>query len=96
MALELSRADGEWSLTISGVVDVFEARALHALAVQAAAAPALAVRLGAAESFDTSATQILIALRRALAADGRAFRLEGTTPAVDALWRLAGIDTALT
>lgn len=94
MALAVSRADGDWSLTLSGVIDVFEVPELHAVAVEAAAAArGVVVRLDAVESVDTSATQILLALRRALAADGRALRLEGTPPAVDALWRLADVDT---
>ena len=93
MPVEVSRSGSEWSITLSGTLDIFEAQTLHATAVEAAArAPAVVVRLSAVESLDTSITQVLIALQRALAADGRALRLEGTPTAVDALWRRGGLD----
>ena len=52
---------------------------------------AVVVHLQEVDRLDTSATQILLSLQRHLAASGRAFRVEGTPPAVAELWRRAGL-----
>ena len=93
MPIEVFRTETEWSITLSGAIDIFEAQTLHATALEAASqAPAVTVRLDAVRSVDASSTQVLIALTRALAASGRLARLEGVPPAVETGWRLAGLD----
>lgn len=93
MPVELLKGEANWVLALSGIVDIFDAATLHAAAVEAAdgAAGGVVTRLGSVEACDTSATQVLLALRRALAADGRWMRLEETPPPVSESWRLAGL-----
>jgi anti-anti-sigma regulatory factor len=96
MPVELVKREEEWALMLSGVVDIFDATALHAAAVEAASSPAAVVAgLGAVEALDTATTQVLLALGRALASSGRTLRLQGTPPAVHAFWAQAGLDTEL-
>ena len=93
MPVEVLRTESEWSITLSGAIDIFEVQTLHAAALEAAAqAPAVLVRLDAVQSVDASSTQVLIALTRAFAANGRIARLEGLPPAIETGWRLAGLD----
>jgi anti-anti-sigma regulatory factor len=64
--------------------------------VAAASSPAAVVAgLGAVEALDTASTQVLLALRRALASSGRSLRLHGTPPAVLEFWKQAGLDAEL-
>lgn len=97
MPLELTRQDGEWSLRLWGNVDIFDAMSLHGAALEAAQgpAPALVVRLDELEALDTSGTQVLLALRRALAGEGRTMRIEGVPAAVADGWRLLGLEADL-
>ena len=79
-------------LRLWGAVDIFDAATVAAGAREAAAAGGeVTVSLEAAESVDTSVTQVLIALRRALDADGRALRFDGPPAAVDMIWRQVGL-----
>jgi anti-anti-sigma factor len=97
MSVELVKADEQWALQLSGVVDIFDASALHAAAreVVASNTTGVVVTLGDVEAVDTAATQVLLALKRALAADGRRLRLEAVPEPVRELWRLAGLDAEL-
>jgi ABC-type transporter Mla MlaB component len=96
MAVELVKGEGEWTLKLSGVVDIFDASALHAAALDAVAGTQnVAAALGHAEAVDTAATQVLFALRRALAAEGRRLRLDAVPEPVRELWRMAGLDAEL-
>ena len=74
------RRQGETgTLTISGVVDIFEAAALHSEAKRALADDkAVSIRIAAdgAERIDMSAMQILLALRNGVEAGGRKFVVE--------------------
>jgi anti-anti-sigma regulatory factor len=96
MAIELLKGRRTWFLRLSGTVDVLDAGALHTAALDAVAeAPAgVVVKLEHADRLDTSATQILLALQRALEADGRSMRLEGTPVRMAERWRLAGMRLA--
>jgi len=93
MAVHLRNDAGELALSLSGVVDVTEAGVVHAAAreVVAAAPRAVVVRLQGLDTLDTSITQLLLALRQSLAANGIGLRIEGTPPAVAELWRRAGL-----
>ena len=97
MPMELLKGEAEWSLGLSGVVDIFDAMALHATALEAAAnAPSrVVVGLGDAASVDTAATQVLLALKRALASDGRALTFTDIPAPVLEFWRAAGLPEAL-
>jgi anti-anti-sigma regulatory factor len=97
MPFALDKEGSEWTLTLSGVVDVFDAAALHIAAIEAAeAAPAgVVVRMSSVEAIDGSITQVLLALRRALVAAGKVFRLEGVPAPVAERWRLAGLEDEL-
>ena len=78
-------------LRLWGAVDIFDAATVAAGARQAVAAGVdVTASLEAAESVDTSVTQVLIALRRALEPSGRALRL-GAPPALATIWRQAGL-----
>jgi anti-anti-sigma regulatory factor len=90
MAVQLLNNASEWTLSLSGIVDVAEAGALHTLACEAAAAgPAVIVaRLHGLETLDTSATQVLLALRQIR---GGRLSVEGTPASVAALWQQAGL-----
>ena len=85
------------TITLAGAVGIETASGLHAAAVTAAggAAPVVVVTLTAAPSVDTSAAQILLALARELAGQGRTFRLSGGSPPVAARLRLVGLAAVL-
>ena len=93
MAVTLVREDSEWSLVLSGVVDIRAVAVLHGCAREAVAGPnrGVVARLQDCEAIDTATTQILLALKSALGANGRALRLEGTPGPIAAAWRLAGL-----
>ena len=97
MAVELVKDAREWVVRLAGVVDVTEASLLHEAAGEAArgAPRAVVVHLQGAVRLDASATQILLALQRALTASGRALRIESTPPAIAALWQQAGLGERL-
>lgn len=87
------RGEPDGSLTLSGVVDIFDAAALHAAALEVAAAGGREVRvdLGRIEAVDTAATQILLALKRDMAFRGGVLRLLGCPPSIGQFWRDAGL-----
>jgi anti-anti-sigma regulatory factor len=97
MPFELLTAEVEWTLTLSGVVDVFDATALHAAVRDAPeAAPARVVAaMAAAERVDASITQLLLALRRALEAHGKTLTLAGVPAAITERWQAAGLGDEL-
>jgi anti-anti-sigma regulatory factor len=93
MPFELVKSEPEWTLALSGVVDIFDAAGLHVAAIEAteAAQGGVLVKLGSVESVDTSITQVLLGLRKALAGTGKTFKLEGVPASVAARWRSAGL-----
>ena len=98
MAVHLDSGADSCTITLSGPVGIGTATGLYAAAVTAAgsAAPVVVVSLTAAPSVDTSAAQILLALSRALAGQGRTLRLTGADPSVAARLRLVALAGALT
>ena len=93
MAVELAKSGDEWGLTLSGVVDIFDAVALHAAAQEAcgSSAPgAIVVRLGSLEAVDTASTQVLLALRRDLGG-GQRIRFEAIPDRVARYWSVGGL-----
>ena len=96
MAVELTQDVDGCTLRLTGVVDIFEAQALHGAAMTAHAA-GTAVILSAASlaALDTSTTQILLALKRALAAGGRTLRVDGAPEGVLEAWRGLGLGDEL-
>lgn len=97
MPVELVRGEAEWVLSLSGVVDIFDAAALHGSAVEAedGAVRGVVARLDDLEALDTSTMQLLLGLKRGLAADGRTLCVSGTPPAIAELWRLVGLENQL-
>jgi anti-anti-sigma factor len=92
VAVSLLKTGAECTLNLSGVVDVSEARALHAAAREAVGATGpVVVRLERLEALDTAGTQVLLALRRSLEAEGRALRFEGVPSRIADAWRQAGL-----
>lgn len=94
MAVELTTSGDECCLTLSGVVDIFEAAALQAAAQEAcgsSASSAVVLRLGSLEGVDTASTQVLLALSRGLGDKGRRIRFEETPEPVARFWRMAGL-----
>lgn len=85
--------DGAVRLELGGVVDVRTARALHAAARAAVgtAAPRVLVDLSAVTGTDAATAQVLIALRRALGATGRACVIDGAPVAVRDQWTAGGL-----
>ncbi len=82
-------------LTLGGVVDIFEASELYAHIKRAVAdekALTVQINLAQTERLDTSAIQLLFALRRALTAAGRACALDGASPALTRTLALAGFE----
>jgi len=61
----------------------------------AAGAGEVVVRAAGVHALDTAALQILIALRRALAAQGRTLRVDGAPAALVAQWQRAGLAAEL-
>lgn len=92
MPVEVAEGDRECSLTLAGVVDVFEAGTLKASAVAALERGRdIVVRLHQLERCDAAAAQVLIALKRAATAGERSLRFEGAPPAVAADWKVTGL-----
>jgi anti-anti-sigma regulatory factor len=97
MGVTLTRAEGGCELVLQGVVDIFDARELHRMALDAAQAPAgVIVRLGETSRIDTAVSQILVALKRALAGEGKRFTLDAPSAGVKESWRLLGLEDELT
>ena len=98
MPIELLTSGGKWSIVLDGAVDIFDAAAVHAVALEAAAgAPeGVAVMLGGVTVIDTAVTQVLLALKHALAGSGRTWVLDEVPPSVLESWTLGGLAAALT
>jgi anti-anti-sigma factor len=95
MAVSLHEQGG-CTLVLQGVVDIFEARELHQQAMAALGAGGeVTLDLEEVDRLDSSAIQILVALRQSLAAGGRSLRLEGIPPSVHDTWRLLGLGASL-
>jgi anti-anti-sigma regulatory factor len=80
------------ALTLTGVVDIFEAESLHAAAARALKdlkTDALTIDLARLERLDVAALQILLALRSDFCATGRRISFCNTPAAVEAT--LAGV-----
>jgi anti-anti-sigma regulatory factor len=97
MPVELLKGDAEWALVLSGVVDIFDASSLHAAAQEAVtgAPSGVIARLAGAEAVDTATTQVLVVLKRTLAADGRTLCFEGAREPVLDFWKSAGLTAEL-
>jgi anti-anti-sigma regulatory factor len=79
-------------LVLKGNVALVSAERLCRTALEALAFGAdVTADLAGAEELDTSALQILFALRRSLRGRGRDLRLTGSTPLLDESLRLAGL-----
>jgi anti-anti-sigma regulatory factor len=92
----LERASGGARLTLTGVVDIFEAAPLHAMLLELADEPgAVGVDLSGCADLDGSALQLLLAFRRAReAAPGRVV-FSGVTGRVGRLLTRLGLEHAL-
>ena len=97
MAMELLTHGANWSMVLEGVVDIFDVAAVHAAAVDAVvgAPEGVTVMLGGVTVIDTAVTQVLLALKAALAASGRTCVLDEVPPSVLETWTLAGLAPAL-
>jgi anti-anti-sigma regulatory factor len=98
MPMELLTHGAHWSMVMDGVVDIFDVAAVHAAAVDAVAgAPeGVTVMLGGVTVIDTAVTQVLLALKVALASSGRTWVIDEVPPSVLETWTLAGLAPALT
>jgi anti-anti-sigma regulatory factor len=98
MPIELLTSGAQWSMVLDGAVDIFDVAAVHATALDAVAgAPeGVTVMLGGVTVIDTAVTQVLLALKRALAGSGRTCILDEVPPSVLETWTLAGLAPALT
>lgn len=97
MPIELRKADKEWSLSLSGIVDIFDAAALHqaALEVSSGGSAGLVVLLEEAQTLDISTIQVLLALKRDLVASGRTIHFDGISTVLSELCRSAGLQDEL-
>lgn len=98
MPMELLTHGGHWSMVLDGVVDIFDVVAVHVAAVDAVvgAPEGVTVMLGGVTVIDTAVTQVLLALKAALAGSGRTCILDEVPPSVLETWTLAGLAPALT
>ena len=94
MAIEVVKGEAGWTMKLTGATDIFDAGALHRAACEAVTGGTgpVVVSLHEVEAIDTSITQVLLALRRALRPSGRELRMEGAGPAVLAMWRRLGFE----
>lgn len=91
MGVRLDRKPGGCDLVLQGIVDIFEAKELHALALAAVdAGGEVTVKMEEVERLDSSAIQILVALGQTLKTEGRGYHLEGMSSAIQESWRLFG------
>ncbi len=79
LAAQYERQGEEGILALHGAVDIFEAQAVHAAALETLADHAVTVRLDSADAqrLDLSALQVLVALRRDLEAASRSLHVSG-------------------
>jgi anti-anti-sigma regulatory factor len=94
MAVELIEQPNVWLLRLSGIVGIAQARELAAAAraTVEAGGKDVVVKFRDVRAVDTSATQVLLSLKRALAAHRRALRMDGVPPAIHQRWQGAGLD----
>ncbi len=94
--VRLEARDGTERLVLAGVIDVQIAVDVHRAAVEAARSGLdVVIDAGDVEYLDVAALQVLLALRQALAAAGRAFHVEPiSAPARDCCDR-SGLRQAL-
>lgn len=93
MGVRFQREGGESHLALQGVVDISQARELHRLALEAVEATGgVTVGLDETARVDTAASQVLLALRRALAERGRVFTLEAPPAGIPEAWRFLGFE----
>jgi len=97
MPIELLTSGVQWSMVLDGAVDIFDIAAVHAAALDAVvgAPEGVVVMLGGVTVIDTAVTQVLLALKRALADSGRTCVLDEVPPSVLEAWTLAGLAPAL-
>ena len=95
--VSIERRDGEsLALVLSGDVDIYCAAALRESAETLLQEQAdIVVACEGLSHLDTSALQVLLALRRELNLRGRSLRLSGVSSAVAGILQLAGVDAAL-
>ena len=89
-----TRRGGQGTLKLHGVIDIFEATALHTAAQSAlndAKARDLRVDLAQTERLDLSAVQLLLALRRETTATGRTFQAENVPENLAQMLTLLGM-----
>lgn len=81
-------------VSLEGELTIYRAQELHRQLRDAVAqaGPGLALQLNQVSEIDSSAVQLLLATRRALARAGRGFRLEGVTDEVRQVLALLGLD----
>ena len=86
LAAQYKRQGEAGILALHGAVDIFEAQAVHAAALEALADHTAVVRLDSADAqrLDLSALQVLAALRRDLEAAGRNLHVSSPEAAVRA------------
>ena len=87
------RRGGEGTLTLCGVVDIFEAEALREAALRAlgdGSAAVLQIDLSRAERLDVSALQTLSALRHGVEAAGRTSAISDVPDVLTASWEKIG------
>jgi anti-anti-sigma regulatory factor len=96
MAIELVKGEAAWTLKLAGTADIFDAGAMHRAACEVVTdgRGPVVVSLHDVEAMDTSITQVLLALRRALDGAGRELRVEGAPAAVVQSWRRLGVEEA--
>lgn len=96
MGAKLSSDGGEFRLELQGSVDIFEARELHRLFSEAIRAPRrVVVDMKETSRIDTAASQLILALGRALAAQGKSLVIEAPPEGVREAWRLLGLSREL-
>jgi len=92
----LERATGRARLTLTGLVDVFEAAPLHAMLTELAdEAGSIEVDLSGCVDLDSSALQLLLAFGRAREAGGGRVSFTGATGRVSRLLARLGLDRLL-
>ncbi len=93
--VERDTATAARRLVLGGDLGVSDAAALHTAAREALDAGDVVVDLAAVGTLDISATQILLALRRALAERTARLIVTGASPAVVQAWRQCGLTDTL-
>jgi anti-anti-sigma regulatory factor len=93
MPAEYMTSDAGCVLLLSGTVDIFDSASLHDAAREAAKSGGneVSIHLHAATAIDTSATQILLALRRATQRRGGRVLFCGAPRSITAFWTAGGL-----